>query len=117
MTREEPDPINAKQQQFRPWTPLYRLTTLSGRGRGTLGPAAASIRFEGERLMIGKVVRMLVGRSIARKRGFSGAAGAAVALLAPVILKKAGGVIAKRRAAKKVRREEQRAPKYIDKIG
>ena len=67
--------------------------------------------------MIGKVVRMLVGRSIARKRGFSGAAGAMVALLAPVVLKKAGSAIAKRRAAKKARREEQRAPKYLDKIG
>ena len=67
--------------------------------------------------MIGKVVRMLVGRSIARKRGYSGAAGAAVALLAPVVLKKAGRAIAKRRAAKKARRQEQRAPKYLDKIG
>ena len=67
--------------------------------------------------MIGKVVQMLVGRSVARRRGFSGAAGAAVGLLAPIVLKKAGGAIAKRRAAKKALREEERAPKYLDRTG
>ena len=62
--------------------------------------------------MIGKVVRMLVGRSIARKRGFSGAAGAAIGLLAPVVLKRAGKAVARRRAAKK----ERQAPKYLENI-
>jgi hypothetical protein len=70
-----------------------------------------------EAFMIGKVVRMMVGRSMARRRGFSGAAGAALGLLAPIVLKKVGGALSRQRAAKKARREEQRAPKFIDKIG
>ena len=66
--------------------------------------------------MIGKVVRMLVGRSIARKRGYSGAAGAAIGLIAPVVLKRAGRAVAKRRAARREAKREQRAPKYVDRI-
>jgi hypothetical protein len=63
--------------------------------------------------MISKVVRMFIGRSVARRNGFSGFAGAAVALIAPVVLKKAGGAISRKRAAKKARREEERMPKYV----
>ena len=63
--------------------------------------------------MIGKVVRMLVGRSIARKNGFSGAAGAAAALIAPAVLKRIGKAVKKRRSAAKARRQEREAPKYV----
>lgn len=63
--------------------------------------------------MIGKVVRMLVGRSIARKRGYSGAAGAAIGLIAPIVLKRAGSALMKRRAFRRERKLEQQAPKYI----
>jgi hypothetical protein len=63
--------------------------------------------------MIGKVMRILVGRSVARRNGFSGLAGAAVGLLAPVVIKKASGAISKRRKAKKQRREERDMPKYV----
>ncbi len=66
--------------------------------------------------MIGKVVRMLVGRSIARKRGFSGAAGAAAGLLAPLVLKSAGSMLAKRRSAAREARRREREPKYLDRI-
>ena len=67
--------------------------------------------------MIGKVARMLVGRSMARKRGLSGAAGAAIALLAPVVLKQAGKAMAKRRAASRDAKREQQMPKYLETIG
>ncbi len=66
--------------------------------------------------MIGKVVRMLVGRSLARRRGFSGAAGAAAGLIAPIVLKRAGEAIAKRRAVKRKEKAEREAPKYLDQI-
>ena len=63
--------------------------------------------------MIGKVVRMLVGRSMAKKRGFSGAAGAAAGLLAPFVLKRAGSLLAKGGSAAKARRRRRREPKYL----
>jgi len=66
--------------------------------------------------MIGKVVRMVVGRRLARRHGFSGLAGAAVGLLAPIVLRKAGGYVAKKRAARKERKREEKMPKYIDRI-
>ena len=66
--------------------------------------------------MIGKVVRMLVGRSMARKRGYSGAAGAAIGLIAPIVLKRAGKAVAKRRAVRRERKLEQQAPKYIGSV-
>jgi hypothetical protein len=66
--------------------------------------------------MIGKVVRMLVGRSMARKRGFSGAAGAAAGLLAPFVLRRAGSMLAKRRSIAREARRERREPKYLDRI-
>jgi hypothetical protein len=67
--------------------------------------------------MIGKVLRMVVGRRMARRHGLNGLAGAAAGLLAPIVLKKAGSFVAKRRAARKERKREERMPKYIDKIG
>jgi hypothetical protein len=45
--------------------------------------------------MIGKLIRALVGRSMARKHGLSGAAGAAAGLLAPFVVKKSASLIAK----------------------
>jgi len=66
--------------------------------------------------MIGKMVRMVVGRRLARRHGFSGLAGAAVGLLAPVVLRKAGSFVSKKRAARKQRKREERMPKYLDKI-
>ncbi len=66
--------------------------------------------------MIGKVVRMLVGRSIARRNGFSGAAGAAAGLIGPVVLMKVGGAIASRRKAAKALRREREAPRYVEPV-
>ncbi len=66
--------------------------------------------------MIGKVVRMLVGRSVARRNGLSGAAGAAAAVIAPAVLSKLGGAVARRRAAKKAARREREAPRYVGPI-
>ena len=66
--------------------------------------------------MIGKVVRMLVGRSISRRNGYSGTAGAAAALLAPFVLKTVGKAVKKRRTAAKQRRREREAPTYVGQI-
>jgi hypothetical protein len=66
-----------------------------------------------EARMIGKVVRMLVGRSMARKRGFSGAAGAAAGLLAPFVLKKAGSLARRGGSAAIEARRRRRAPTYL----
>ncbi len=66
--------------------------------------------------MIGKVVRMLVGRKVARSNGYSGLAGAAIALIAPVVIKKAGGAINKKRKERKQRREERDMPKFVGPI-
>jgi hypothetical protein len=69
-----------------------------------------------EVFMIGKVVRMLVGRSMARSRGYSGVAGAAIALVAPVLVKHAGKAVAKRVAARRRAKEEREAPKFAGPI-
>lgn len=66
--------------------------------------------------MIGKVVRMLVGRSMARSRGYSGAAGAVIALVAPVLVRRAGKAVAKRSAARRERKRELEAPKFAGPI-
>ena len=66
--------------------------------------------------MIGKVVRMLVGRSVARSRGYSGVAGAAIALIAPVLVKRAGKAVAKRSAARREAKREREAPKFVGPI-
>ncbi len=63
--------------------------------------------------MIGKVVRMLVGRSLARKRGFSGAAGAAAGLIAPFVLKKAGKLVKRGGSAAAEKRRRRREPEYL----
>lgn len=66
--------------------------------------------------MIGKIVRMLVGRSLARSRGFSGAAGIVAGLVAPVLIKRGAGMLAKGAGAARQKRRERRAPKYLDRI-
>ena len=63
--------------------------------------------------MIGKLIRMLIGRRLAKKRGLSGAAGAAAGLIAPVVIKKVGSVAVKGGSAALSRRRQRRAPKYI----
>jgi hypothetical protein len=66
--------------------------------------------------MIGKVVRMLVGRSMARSRGYSGVAGAAIALVAPVLVRRAGKAVAKRTAARREAKREREAPQFVEPI-
>ena len=63
--------------------------------------------------MIGKLVRMIVGRSMAKKRGYSGAAGAAAGLLAPFLIKKVAGLARKSGSAALEARRERREPKYL----
>ncbi len=63
--------------------------------------------------MIGKVIRILVGRSIAKKHGYNGWAGAAAGLIAPTVLKKGGSLIKKRRAAAKEARRRREEPVYL----
>jgi hypothetical protein len=67
--------------------------------------------------MIGKLVRMFIGRSMAKKRGYSGAAGAAAGLLAPIVLKQAGSMIAKGGSKARQARRRRREPKYLRRIG
>jgi hypothetical protein len=64
--------------------------------------------------MIGKLIRALVGRSMARKHGLSGAAGAAAGLLAPFVIKKGASLIAKGGSRAVEARRRRRAPRYID---
>ena len=63
--------------------------------------------------MIGKVVRMLVGRSMARKRGYSGALGAVAGLLAPKLLKKGGSLLARGGSAAAEARRRRKVPKHL----
>jgi hypothetical protein len=66
--------------------------------------------------MIGKLIRALVGRSMARKRGFSGAAGAAAGLLAPLVIKRGAGLARKGGAAAIEARRRRRTPTYMRRI-
>ncbi len=66
--------------------------------------------------MIGKVVRMLVGRRVARSRGYSGAAGAAIALVAPVLVKRAGKAVARRAASRRAARRALEEPQFAGPI-
>ena len=66
--------------------------------------------------MIGKLIRALVGRSMARKRGFSGAAGAAVGLLAPLVIKRGASLVRKGGSAALEARRRRRAPNYMRRI-
>jgi len=64
--------------------------------------------------MIGKLIRALVGRSIARKRGFSGAAGAAAGLLVPYVIGKGASLLAKGGRHAIEARRRRTAPRYLD---
>ena len=50
---------------------------------------------------------------MAKKRGFSGAAGAAAGLLAPFVLKKAGRLAKRSGSAAAEARRRRREPKYL----
>lgn len=63
--------------------------------------------------MVGKLIRILVGRSIAKKHGYSAAAGAAAGLLAPFVIKKVGSLVSKGGSAALKARRERKAPKYL----
>ena len=65
--------------------------------------------------MIGKIARAAAGRSMARKRGYSGASGAVAALLAPFAIKlamKGASKLASKAADAKRRRQ---GPEYLRK--
>jgi hypothetical protein len=63
--------------------------------------------------MIGKVARMMAGRSLARKRGLSGGAGAVAGLLAPFVLKRVFSLMAKAGSAAADARRRGKGPKYL----
>jgi hypothetical protein len=66
-----------------------------------------------ENKMIGKMIRMLVGRSMAKKRGYSGLAGAAAGLVAPVLLKHGASAIGKTGSAALAARRGRKEPQYL----
>jgi len=64
--------------------------------------------------MIGKLIRALVGRSVARKHGLSGAAGAAAGLIAPFVIRKGASLLARGGHRAVEARRRRRAPRYLD---
>ena len=64
--------------------------------------------------MIGKLIRALVGRSVARKHGLSGAAGAATGLIAPFVIRKGASLLARGGHRAVEARRRRRAPRYLD---
>jgi hypothetical protein len=83
-------------------------------------PAFRPASSSGEKDMIGKVVRALAGRSVARRHGMSGAAGAAAGLLAPLAIKAGMSLISKagHRAAdaRRVRKGPDYGPKSFTRL-
>jgi hypothetical protein len=69
-----------------------------------------------EGCVIGKLVRALIGRSIAKRHGYSGTAGAVAGLLAPTIIKRGGSLLARGGAAAREGRRRRRGPKYMRRI-
>lgn len=63
--------------------------------------------------MIGKLVRMSAGRSLARKSGYSGAAGAVAGLLAPFVIRRLAGMVGKGASAAAAARRKGRPPEYL----
>ena len=63
--------------------------------------------------MIGKVARMIAGRSLARKRGYGGGAGAVAGLLAPFVVKRVISLIGKAGGAAADVRRRRKGPKYL----
>lgn len=66
--------------------------------------------------MLGKLIKIYVGRSIARKHGFSPLAGAAAGLIVPTLIKGIGSAALKRRAAAREAKRERQSPKYLRRI-
>jgi hypothetical protein len=64
--------------------------------------------------MIGKIAGAAFGRSFARKRGFSPAAGMAMGLFAPFLIRKTLSVVGKGLSARAERRRERRAPHFVE---
>ena len=64
--------------------------------------------------MIGKVARMMAGRSLARKSGFGGGAGAVAGLLAPFVFKRLFSLAGKAGGAAADARRRRKGPKYLD---
>ena len=63
--------------------------------------------------MIGKVARMVAGRSVARKRRYGGAAGAVAGLLAPFVIKRLFSMVAKAGGAAADARRRRKGPEYL----
>lgn len=63
--------------------------------------------------MIGKIARMLAGRSLAKKRGYGGGAGAVAGLLAPFVVKKAFSLMGKAGSAAADARRRRKGPDYL----
>ena len=63
--------------------------------------------------MIGKVARMLAGRSVARKRGYSAGAGAVAGLLAPFVIKRVLSLMGKVGSAAADARRRRKGPEYL----
>jgi hypothetical protein len=66
--------------------------------------------------MIGKLIRMLVGRSMAKKRGYSGLAGAAAGLIAPTLIKHGASLIGKTGSAALAVRRRRREPNFLPSV-
>ena len=64
--------------------------------------------------MIGKVTRMLAGRSVAKKRGYSAGAGAVAGLLAPFVIKRVFSLLGKAGGAAADARRRRKGPKYLN---
>jgi len=56
---------------------------------------------------------MLAGRSMAKKRGYSGGAGAVAGLLAPFVVKKAFSLLGKAGSAAADARRRRKGPEYL----
>ena len=67
--------------------------------------------------MIGKLIRIYVGRKVAQKHGYSGVVGALAGLVAPKLVKRIGSLARKSGSAALERRRERRAPRYLKRIG
>ncbi len=64
--------------------------------------------------MIGKLIRALVGRSVARKHGYSGVAGAAAGLVVPYVVGKGVCLLARGGRQAIETRRRRKVPRYVD---
>ncbi len=62
--------------------------------------------------MIGKVARMMAGRSVARKLGYSAGAGAVAGLIAPFVIRKTLSLVGKAGKAAVKSRQRPVEPEY-----